>query len=229
MFYALLAVSIVFSACKEEDDITAPTVLSGCTDAIATNYDPTATNDDGSCIFGIVGIWTPTSVSLDTTQTVTIAGDIVYEFDFGDGLEVLTASGNETLTPEEADMEGDAEFTADGKFISDNDTSSYTYENNVLTIDSAGIVMMVFTNCSITSTSLSLTTVASFDTAFTEPGLIMLGFTNGDVTISNERSMTINCSRSTAVNTNVSQKVGNTNHNWFVKPELNNIIKSIKK
>ena len=108
-------------------------------------------------------------------------------------------------------------------------TSPLQFENNVLTIDSAGVVMMEFINCSITSTSLSLTTVESMDTAFTEPGLIMLGFANGDVTISNDRSMTINCSRSTAVNTNVSQRVGNTNHNWFVKPELNNIIKSIKK
>ncbi|MBT4882204.1 MAG: hypothetical protein HON40_06610 [Flavobacteriales bacterium] len=78
MFYALLAVSIVFSACKEEDDITAPTVLSGCTDAIATNYDPTATNDDGSCIFGIVGgTWITDSEEI-TMHAVVSMGGVVF-------------------------------------------------------------------------------------------------------------------------------------------------------
>ena len=42
VLYTLLAVSIVFAACKKEDEAVTPTVLSGCMDAIATNYDATA-------------------------------------------------------------------------------------------------------------------------------------------------------------------------------------------
>ena len=79
MFYALLAVSIVFTACKEEDDdITAPTVLSGCTDAIATNYDATATSDDGSCIFGIVGGAWITDVEEANIHAIVTMGGVVF-------------------------------------------------------------------------------------------------------------------------------------------------------
>ena len=59
----LLAVSIIFSACEEEDiapTIVTPILVNGCTDATATNYNSSATNDDGSCIYptvSIVGYW----------------------------------------------------------------------------------------------------------------------------------------------------------------------------
>ena len=229
LIYTFLAVSIIFAACKKEDEVITPTVISGCMDATATNYNSSATNDDGSCTYSIVGVWTPTSVVLDSSMTTTIAGDIIDVFDFGDGPEILSYSGSQTMTPEEADMQGNIEFTADGLVITDDEIDSYTYLNNVLTIDSAGVVMMAL-NCSFTSTSLTLTMESSQDTAFTEPMLLMFGFANGDITISQSRGMTINCSRSTAVNTNVNQRVGNTNHSWFVKPKFNNaeVINSIK-
>ena len=78
----MLAVSIVFSACKkeEEDTIAAPTVLSGCTDAIATNYDATATSDDGSCTFGIVGgTWITDSTVMNAHVIVSFNGMIVMD------------------------------------------------------------------------------------------------------------------------------------------------------
>ena len=56
----------------------------------------------------------------------------------------------------------------------------------------------------------------------------MLGFANGDVTISAYMEKTIHCYWNTMTNNNVSQKVVNTNHSWFVKTKFNNIIKSIK-
>ena len=40
LIYLFLAVSLVFTACKKEE---------GCTDSIATNYNPDAEIDDGSC------------------------------------------------------------------------------------------------------------------------------------------------------------------------------------
>ena len=62
ILYIFLALSIIFSACEKED--IAPTVvtggINGCTDAAATNYNSSATNDDGSCIYptvSIVGYW----------------------------------------------------------------------------------------------------------------------------------------------------------------------------
>ena len=120
------------------------------------------------------------------------------------------------MTPEEAGFEGNIEFTDDGLAITD-DTSSYTYSNNVLTIDED----LTFT-CSLTSTSLSLTMEESMDTAWVEPGL-------GSITIVAYMGQTIHCSRNTITNTNVSQRVGKNNHSWFVKPKFDNIIKSIKK
>ena len=195
LLYTLLAVSIIFSACKKEDE--------------------GPTNSGNNTTTSIVGVWAPTSVVLDSSQTVTIAGEIVYDIN-GD---VLTYSGSQTMTPEEADVPGDIELTADGLAITD-DTSSYTYLNNVLTIDSAGQEILVF-NCLLTSTNLSLTNEATFDTAWNEPGM-------GAITIDSYRAVTINCSRSLVVNTNVSQRIENTNHSWFVKPKFNNIIRSIK-
>ena len=184
LLYTLLAVSIIFAACKkEEDEVVTPVAPS------------------------IVGVWTPTSVILDSSMTTTIAGDIIDVFDFGDGPEILSYSGSQTMTPEEADIEGNIEFTDDGLVITedDQDESYYTYSNNVLTIIDEDLTFV----CSVTSTTLSLTRVESMDTAFTVPELLMFGFANGDVTISQSRGMTINCSRSTAVNTNVNQRIGN--------------------
>ena len=219
ILYTLLAVTLVFSACKKEEEntIAAPTVLSGCMDEIATNYNANATSNDGSCIYGIVGVWTPTSVVQDSSQTVTINGEIIYEMDG----ELLTFSGSQTMTPEEADMQGNIEFTSDGKMLVDGDEMDYTYANNVLTITDEDTTMEL--PCSVTSTDLTLTMEQSMDTAWVEPGF-------GDFSISVYYGMTINCSRSTAVNTNVNQRVGNTDYNWFVKPKFNNakLINSIK-
>ena len=224
IIYTLLAVTFVFSACKKEDEVVTPTVISGCTDAIATNYNSSATNDDGSCTYSIVGVWTPTSVTQDSSLTTIIDGEIVTDL-MG---EIMTYSGTLTMTPEEAGIEGDAEFTADGEFITIDETSSYTYSNNVVTIIDEDGESMEFT-CTFTGSDLlALTMSQSMDTSWTEPGLIMQGYPEGNISISAVSALTINCSKSTAVNTNVSQRVGETNHSWFVKPKFDNILKNIK-
>jgi len=51
IIYTFLALSIVFAACKKEDEIITQTVLNGCTDENANNFNTNATNDDGSCIY----------------------------------------------------------------------------------------------------------------------------------------------------------------------------------
>ena len=115
LLYTFLAVSIIFAACKkEEDEIVTP---------------PSS----------IVGVWTPTSVVQDSSQTVTINGEIIYEMDG----ELLTFSGSQTMTPEEADMQGNMEFTSDGKMLVDGDEMDYTYANNVLTITDEDTTMVL--------------------------------------------------------------------------------------
>jgi hypothetical protein len=76
LLYTLLAVSIIFAACKKEEE--PPTVLSGCTDAIATNYDATATSDDGSCTFGIEGGAWITDTEEMTMHAIVSMGGMVF-------------------------------------------------------------------------------------------------------------------------------------------------------
>ena len=58
LLYTFLAVSIIFSACKkEEDEVVAPVAPS------------------------IVGVWTPTSISATSSMTATVMGQIVDSFD----------------------------------------------------------------------------------------------------------------------------------------------------
>ncbi len=56
IIYTLLAITLVISACKKEDEDTAPTntTVSGYMDNIATNYNALATVDNGNCIPSIL-------------------------------------------------------------------------------------------------------------------------------------------------------------------------------
>ena len=200
LLYLLIATSLVFTACKKEE---------GCTDSTATNYNADAEKDDGSCIYGILGTWTATSVNIDSSQTVTINGVEV---------DSLTYSGNITMAPNDADIFGEIEFTNNGKAIIEDDILDYTYSNNVLTLTDGNDIMLL--PCFVTKTNLSLTLEESMDTAWSEMGIA--------ITVQAYWGQTINCSRNTVTNTNVNQRVGNSNYSWFTKPKLPNILKDIK-
>ena len=68
ILYVFLTVSLFFSACKKDDDNSnnTPSVVQGCTDSDATNYNTNATSDDGNCIYKVTeAVWSITSQTLN--------------------------------------------------------------------------------------------------------------------------------------------------------------------
>ena len=165
--YIFLVISIIFVSCTKEE---------GCTDPIAANYNSEAENDNGSCNYTIVGVWSATSVDFSITQTATLLGQTIFSYDT-----------SYTLTPQDADwdFEDNIEFTSSGTIItpdaSDNET--YTTSGNTLTIvDLDGEESeSTFT---VSKTSLSITMLDS------ETETDLTGVTN-----SFSSEMTINCTR----------------------------------
>ena len=123
IIYLFLSVSFVFTSCKKE----------GCTDSIASNYNPDAGKDDGSCIYDIIDSWSATNVVMDTSVTVTINGSVD---------PTMSGSGSITATPSEAETPTNIEFFSDGSviitFSYDNETDTGTYTktgNNIIIND----------------------------------------------------------------------------------------------
>ena len=129
IIYTLLAVTLMFSACKKEE---------GCTDAIATNYNADAEDDDNSCIYSIVGTWSPTSAAVN--YSASMGGMILMDTSY-------------TTTPSDPEWEfTDVRFTADGQMIMDGDTIQYSYSGNVLTTTEDGETET--NTCTVTSTDM---------------------------------------------------------------------------
>jgi hypothetical protein len=74
LIYTLLAITLVVSACKKEDEDTAPTntTVSGCTDNTALNYNALATVDDGSCDYSniVSGCMDTAAINYNALATV---------------------------------------------------------------------------------------------------------------------------------------------------------------
>ena len=110
LIYTLLAVSILFASCKEEDEIIAPAAPS------------------------IVGVWTPTSISVISSYELVEMGKIV---DSGDTSYTMTP------TDEGWGLPAAVEFTTTGTFITTNEdgeleTDSYTTSGSSLTFSNGG-------------------------------------------------------------------------------------------
>ena len=159
LLYLFLAVSFIFTACKKEE---------GCTDSIATNYNADAEDDDGSCIFGLIGVWSTTNVIIDSTITVTVGGILD---------PTQSGSGSETLTAEDAEFPTSVEFLSNGTAYAlhsydptEDDTSNYSISGNTLTVTSTDEDPMDF---EYTVDKTTLTLVMSIDTSVSMPPVEM--------------------------------------------------------
>jgi hypothetical protein len=131
LLYTLLAVSFIFTACKKEE---------GCTDAIATNYNADAEDDDNSCIYSIVGTWSPTSAAVIANVSMS---------------DITLLDTSYTMTPSDEDWDlTDIEFTADGQRIIDGESIPYSYSGNTLTITEDNEIETH--TCTVTSTDMVL-------------------------------------------------------------------------
>ena len=127
LIYTLLAVSIIFTACKKEDEITTP----------GTNPTPS-----------IVGTWTPTSTLVDVTQTITVMGNEVSSFDTSFTMTPESEGWDFT----DIEFTSDGEMIGDGEYGVE--TNSYSTSGNELTItDDEGTETHTFT---VTSTNLTV-------------------------------------------------------------------------
>jgi hypothetical protein len=154
VLYTLLAVSIIFASCeKKEDEVVVAPV-------------------------SIVGVWTPTSMSLISSYEVVEMGLIVYSFD---------TTYTMTPTDEEWDLGSEMEFTNTGTAISTNEdgeieTDSYTTSGSSLTItDSDGDT----NNLTYTVTTTNLVLTQSETETETDEG----------ATWTSSYDVTINCTR----------------------------------
>lgn len=71
LFALLLIIGVVLTSCSKE-----PVKVFGCTDPTSVNYNPSATDDNGTCQYeGNVTFWYDTN---GTTATVNVGGETGY-------------------------------------------------------------------------------------------------------------------------------------------------------
>jgi len=113
--YLIIATTLLvaFSSCKKEEvEIVADTII-GCMDAEATNYNASATEDDGNCIYppAITGIWVAALQTLSGTQADTSMYESTYVVAY-----IMEISANDTYIYSDATT---------------SDTGTYTFNNDI--------------------------------------------------------------------------------------------------
>ena len=199
LLYLFLAVSFIFTACKKEE---------GCTDAIATNYNADAEENDGSCIYSIVGGWDCTTMTIDSTINFSYMGITI---------DSLSSSGSSSMTAAEAEFYG-LNFvggpTSGNVYVYEEpttitDTSTWAIVGDSLVIDEDEITFKHM----VTSNALSLSASMSMHQ---DDGMGMV--------VDYTYNQTINFTRNNGFTTSsTNQRKSNTP--WFNKAKVMNSIK----
>ena len=84
----ITSIALIFSSCKkEEEKDNTPASVQGCTDPLATNYNPAATINDGSCVY-------ITALTINFTHTVggvdLTTGAMIYTNAVGEDYSIQT-------------------------------------------------------------------------------------------------------------------------------------------
>ena len=124
----ITSIALIFSSCKkEEEKDNTPASVQGCTDPLATNYNPAATINDGSCVY-------ITALTINFTHTVggvdLTTGAMIYTNAVGEDYSIQTLKyliSDITLHSDD----GSTILLDDVHFIdiSDASTFSFTYDN----------------------------------------------------------------------------------------------------
>ena len=196
LLYLFLAVAFIFTACKKEE---------GCTNSMATNYNADAEEDDGSCTYSIVGVWTPTSEAVDYSSTYYQNGILIYSMD----TSYTSTSNDPDWEPSTIEFTTNGDMKVDGEVI-----GTYTYSNNTLTMNGDGEITTM-TSCTVTATTFTGTMSM---TEVEDDGQGGVGTYSYSVTLAHSRNT------SGLTNTAVNQRKGNSS--WFNK---SNLLKNIKR
>lgn len=217
--YLVLSISIIFTSCKkEEDEDPTPTIITGCTNLNAVNYNASAQSDDGSCIYDIFPIptkWIATNVIVDTSTTISIAGIVI---------DSLSQSGTVTYLPTEAETPTAIEFNTNTKLIVEAD-----YDNAIDTVDymTNGNLLYIYDNYeedttelnySVSENGLTLSQTMVVDTSFIDDGI--------PISFNFSYSMSLYFVKNNNFTPNLELRKNNSI--WLSKNKLKNKLKKLK-
>ena len=207
MFYALLTVSIIFSACQNNSNITTPTSgTSGCNDTIAINYNPNDTINSG-CVYGLIGgAWTKDYEQYDIHMIVSSGGILLED-----------TSWTQMIT------HPDSMFAYKGKFWDNSVFVSWDSYNNM--VDS-GIWLQMGNTLTLITDTVEVQDIISITqtNAIMEANWTESWNDNGeDYVVEIDAAMLVTRDPNGFTSNNTNQRKGNAS--WINKRKLMNIIK----
>ena len=120
--YLLILCVFVLLSCRKEQ---------GCTDQIAINFNSTAEEDDGSCIYSFVGgYWITQSITTEGSITTSAGSTIVSDSSFN-----FTETNPDSLSPYRIDFFNNNTFFEFDISNDTVDTGDWSVNGNQLTID----------------------------------------------------------------------------------------------